>query len=104
MQIQIPIIMFVSFLIFLIFFLIMLHELTKIYNLYQVMNVQKCVLVIKHQNIVNNTAIKVLEISHTHSMKGFAGYIQLITIQLYQENSHLENYSILTFTLHHDVN
>ncbi len=42
-------------------------------------------------NIVNNTTINIVEKIHTHSLKGFTGYIKLITLQLYQENCHMEN-------------
>ncbi len=42
-------------------------------------------------NIVNSTAINIIEKNHTHSLKVFTGYIKLITVQLYQENCHMEN-------------
>ncbi len=47
-------------------------------------------------NIVNNTAINIIEQIHTHSLKEFEGYIKLITVQLYQENCHLENCYIVS--------
>ncbi len=45
-------------------------------------------------NIVNSTATNIIETIHTHSLKGFTGYIKLITLQLYKENYHMENYYI----------
>ncbi len=42
-------------------------------------------------NIVNSTAINIIKKNHTHSLKAFTGYIKLITLQLYQENCHMEN-------------
>ncbi len=40
--------------------------------------------------IVNSTAINIIETIHTHSLKRFAGYIKLITLQLYA-NCHMKN-------------
>ncbi len=61
------------------------------------MNMQKCVSDIKYQIL---SIVLLLGKIHTHSLKGFRGYIKLITLQLYQENYHMK---IVTFALDHDA-
>ncbi len=55
------------------------HEYAKMCVRYQV------------PNIVHSTATNIIKKIHTHSLKGFTGYIKLITLQLFQENCHMEN-------------
>ncbi len=71
----------------------MLNGTNQNVNLKFILNHEYAKMCVRYQvpNIFNSTVINIIEINYTHSLKGFAGYIQLITLQLYQENCHMEN-------------
>ncbi len=71
--------------------IIILYEQTNV-HLEFIPNHEFAKMCVRYQvpNIVNNTAINIIEKIHIHSLKRFAGYIKLITLQLYQEKCHLE--------------
>ncbi len=51
-------------------------------------------------NIVNNTAINIIEKIHTHSLKRFTAYIKLITLQFFKKTV---IWKIVTFALDQDA-
>ncbi len=65
------------------------HQYAKICVRYQV------------PNIVNNTAIYIMGKDHTHSLKGLAGYIKLITLHSYIKKT--VTWKIVKLALDHDI-